>query len=865
MRFLHPEYLALGVLVLWFWRAGRARGLSVRVRCVVGILLVLSLSGLQIYGGSAPLAVVFVLDSSDSMADRSNGALSRVNELAAGAARGDRAGLVVFGAQPALERRFDSPLSVRQIASQITGSRTDISTALRLAGSVLPREGYRRIVLVSDGRETVGHAVGEAALAAADGIAVDVAVPEAAASPEKPPFVTHVSAPAMVRVGEPFFVAAGIEGSAGSQVDVLLSREAEPAVRRRVVIPGSGSTNVTFSDQRQYTGAYPYRVSVRRVDGGAGGDDFSEAAADVGAVVAVSGASKVLYVSPLNGALTSMFRANGFEVTDVRPSSVPRSVDALSGYDAVVLDDVPATALETAQASAVARHVQEQGAGLLVLGGPESLDAASLAEGPLGPVLPVDLRRRSGQRAPAMAMVLIFDKSGSMADVVAGVPKIELARQAVAKVFGVVPAADAVGVIAFDSSPIPIAELSSGHDPALVAERLRTLEPGGATAIAPAVQMAGDWLRAPVAATFSKRHVLLVSDGRSTPADAARLEAAVRGRGFELSVVALGADSDRAFLGRLAAATGGRAYFPEDLRALPLIVAREAARVAGGRIVEQPFVVRTAPHPVLTGIDRDRMPRMGGYVVSASKPAAETILRSHLDDPILSGWRAGLGKVAVFTADLRSPWSAQLRTWNQSSVLWVQSLRWLARTADDGVLDVRFAEADGSMRVTIDAEDTDGRLLNRLDGHAQVRTPSGMQMELALTSSAPGQYTMAIPLTEPGPHVVSIAARDPDTQVEHRILRGFYWSADAERPRGVDRDALARIAASGRGRVLEGSQSPFTAARPAEYFDVWQWLTGAALLIFVGDVLFRRTDLAMLLAPLLRRRRTAPRIDRNAA
>lgn len=867
MRFLHPGYLALGLVVLWLWQTGRARGIPARLRCVVGILLVLGIGGLQIYGGRAPLSVMFVLDSSDSMAGRSSSALSRVNRLAAGAARGDRAGLVVFGAQPALERRLEAPLAVPRIASQIVGSGTDISAALRLARAALPRDGYRRIVLVSDGRESTGHASAEAALTAADGIALDVAVPDAGAraSAEKPTLVTHVSAPPAARVGEPYSITAGIEGPSGTNVEILLTRDADSTVRRRIVIPQSGLATAVFTDQRKFSGVYQYRVSVRGAGAGGARDEFAEAAPELGAVVAVSGAAQVLYVSATDSGLAAVLRANGFSVAHVRPSLLPRVPNGLAGYDAVVLDDVPATALDTAQASAIARHVREQGAGLLVLGGPRSLDAASVAEGPLGPLLPIDLRPRSGQRAPAMAIVLVFDKSGSMADPVAGVPKIELARQAVGKVFGVVPATDAVGVIAFDGSPIPIAQLSNGHDPAAVADRLRALEPGGATAIAPAVSMAGEWLRAPSAAPFSKRHVLLISDGRSTPSDAARLEAAVRGRGFELSVVALGADSDRGFLGRLASASGGRAYFPEDLRDLPLIVAREAARVSGGRAVEEPFVLRSVAHPVLNGIDRDRLPRMGGYVVSASKPTAETILRSHLGDPILSGWRAGLGKVVVFTADLRGSWSAELRRWNQASLLWVQAVRWLARATDDGVLDATFTEDNGSMQVAIDAQEADGRLLNLLDARAQLRTPSGRQTELALRSSAPGQYTVTIPLTEPGAHVVSIAARDPETHVEHRVMRGFYWAAAAERPRGVDRNALAALAAAGHGRVLDGTRSPFTDARPSDYRDVWPWLTGLALLLFVGDIVFRRTNASMLATLFSRRRRRTRHTDRNAA
>ncbi len=59
-----------------------------------------------------------------------------------------------------------------------------------------------------------------------------------------------------------------------------------------------------------------------------------------------------------------------------------------------------------------------------------------------------------------MSFVLVFDKSGSMADLAGGVPKIELARQSVMKVLDVIPPSDPFGVIAFDAAPTIVAPLS---------------------------------------------------------------------------------------------------------------------------------------------------------------------------------------------------------------------------------------------------------------------------------------------------------------------------------------------------------------------------------------------------------------------
>jgi Ca-activated chloride channel family protein len=846
MRFLHPEYLLLLLLAGWCWHmarlapAMRRRG-PIGARWGVVALLVLSAAGLEFRGGEDAMSVLYLLDRSDSMAGASS--IERINASAAGARAGDRAGVIVFGANAVLERRLGPVRPVREIASEVVGAATDIEAALRLARATLPREGTRRIVLVSDGRETTGSASTEAAGAASEGVPIDVVEGDEPDDAARQTRVATVSAPPSVRAGEPFVVVAEVDGAPRTQVEVLWHRDREPAVVREAVIPDSGRTAVAFHDQHRAPGLHVYRATIRSP-----GDDEAIAATEhsAGAIVSVAGKTNVLYVSAGSGLLSAMLTANDFQVTSVPPASAPRAAHAMAAYDAIVLDDVPPSALDAPQAAAIAQHVEQRGGGLLVLGSERSLEAGALMEGPLGPLLPVDLRPRSGRRSPAAALVVVFDKSGSMADTAGGVPKIEIARQAVAKVLGVLPGTDAFGVIAFDAAPVAIAQMATGHNVQGMTARLRAVDAAGATRIAPAVELARDWLRSPAAAGFAKRHVLLVSDGRTTADDAARVEAAVRGAGFELTVVALGPESDRRLLGRLADVTGGRAYFPADLAQLPLILAREASRVAGGRLVEERFAIRTSAHPVVAGLEQYGLPDLDGYVVSASKPTAETILTSHLDDPILSSWRVGLGRAAVFTADLRGSWSARMRSWKGFTPLWVQALRWVARTSDSDALHVTFEPAGDRMQLVVEAEDSGGRFLNLLNGQVYINTPGDETLESTLRNVAPGRYASSIPLREPGPYAVTIAARRQHGSVEERLVRGFYWSADAEQLNlGADMTALKQLAGATGGTVLTAGQSPFAMNRAATYIQVWPWLTTAALLLFVGEIVGRRFGLLL--------------------
>jgi hypothetical protein len=77
----------------------------------------------------------------------------------------DTAGVLVFGADAAIETRPNSQIDLRQVQAVVGVERTDIASAIRLGTAAFPETGQKRLVLLSDGNENVGDAM--SALAAA--------------------------------------------------------------------------------------------------------------------------------------------------------------------------------------------------------------------------------------------------------------------------------------------------------------------------------------------------------------------------------------------------------------------------------------------------------------------------------------------------------------------------------------------------------------------------------------------------------------------------------------------------------------------------------------------------------------------------
>jgi Mg-chelatase subunit ChlD len=830
-------FVLVAVLVLlgleWRLRPGPWRS----PRTVAAALLAVAVMNPRIPWGEAPRAIVFALDTSDSMAARRADAMGALARGTSGMRGGDRAGLVVFGADATIERPLDrAPLGGAAPGARTLATGTNLERALRTARAGLPADGSGRVVLVSDGRETAGDARVEARAARAAGVPVDVVTLRDTAAVTTRAAVTQVTAPPTVHLGEPFDIAATVEGRPGAMATVVFEAGGAVLERRPIVLPARGAAVVALTVRPAQPGLSVYRASV----------EASELLADLsddtaGAVVAVEGEPRLLSVS--ESGVSAAVAPAGYRVDSASPADLPRTTGALAAFDAVVLDDVDISRLDAAQRRALAQHV-EQGGGLFVLGSARSLLPLDGAD-PLEAALPVDLRPRRGGRAPGLALVVVFDKSGSMDDRIDGAPRIEFARQAAQRVLASLPPTDAVGVIAFDATAVEVAELRAGHDAAALAERLGRVRPSGATAMAPALERAVAWLSAPAMASYARRLVLLVSDGRTSPSDQARARSALR-PGIELSTVALGDEADRVFLSDLARAAGGRAFYPRRLGELPALAAREAVRVSGGHVVEERFALQPGAHPVLAGLDLGALPNLDGYVVSVPRTGADVALRAPLGDPILATWRHGLGKVAVYTADLRSPWSAGLRTWPQGPALLAQTARWVSRRVDHPFLHVETVERNGQLRLVVDARGEDGTFLSGLDVRAGGRTPAGSALDMALIPSAPGLYEGTATLTEPGPYVFDIAATSGDGRVDARVQRGVYWSAPRERGGEVDRTQLAEIARLSGGRELAGGDDPFGGPRPRDRRETRPLLAAAALTAFLVYVL------------LPSRRRTAP-------
>jgi uncharacterized membrane protein len=751
MAFTQPLFLLLLITLPYFiylgWpkgHYGRGRAWAALVlRCLIVLFVILSLAGAQSVHGGDELAVVFLVDVSDSVSEvEQERALAFVEEALAALGPDDRAALVLFGADALVERPMMAGVdALGEVASIPRTYQTDLEGAIRLGMALFPAGAARRMVILSDGRPTLGEAEQAVRLAQSQGIQVDVVSLSSTLleGEQVEAWISDIAAPGRLHQGEEFTLA--VTARATADVDAVLTVLAgDHVVAQRAVHLNPGDNTFAVPLAAGEPGFAPFRAYLAPA-----GDVYVQNNA-LSAFSLVEGPPRVLLVLPTiggeaeGGALAAALQAAGLEVIEITTGGLPSDPASLAEYAAVVLVNTQAKDFSPRALAALQSYVRDLGGGLVAVGGPNAYGVGGWYSTPLEETLPVDMSIQDTERFPPMAIVIVIDKSGSMAAQEGGVQKIRLAGEAAARVAELITELDEITVIAFDDRPADVIGPLPGSQRDEVIDRVIRLQAGGGGIyVREGLQAALGYLEDSDKAV---RHIILLADGSdSEHQEGVRelVEERIAGQGITLSSVAIGAGQDLRFLEDIADLGGGRYYFTNRAANLPVIFAEETQLAMRSYVVEEPFYpALTAVSPILTGIDA--VPQLAGYVATTPKPAGRVILTTHQNDPLLAIWQYGLGRAVAWTSDATGRWAQRWVTWDAFSRFWAQVVRWTIVERAEVPVEMMVRMEGEVAHVTVDAQDEDGAFVNGLDAGVSIVGPDGDPVQIELVQTAPGRY-----------------------------------------------------------------------------------------------------------------------------
>src|SRR5215216_3357095 len=107
--------------------------ISLILRVVMLLLVILALAGMQTVRAADKLAVVFLMDVSDSVGQTAREAeIDYVREAMSSMAPEDLAGVIVFGGEAAVERQLSAVRELGPLRSTPSSGNTDLAEAIRL-------------------------------------------------------------------------------------------------------------------------------------------------------------------------------------------------------------------------------------------------------------------------------------------------------------------------------------------------------------------------------------------------------------------------------------------------------------------------------------------------------------------------------------------------------------------------------------------------------------------------------------------------------------------------------------------------------------------------------------------------------------
>ena len=827
--------------------AGRRRAALI-VRALLLGLLVFAVAGLQAVLPVNRLATVFVVDLSDSVGNVGReDALAFLRDTLKEKPDGDVAGIVAFGKDALVERLPSELKDIDRIASAPVKSATDIGSALRLATALFPDDAQKRIVLLSDGNDTTGSGQAEAALAASRGVRIETRTIGLGNADEV--LVERLTTPSTARLGESVEAVAEIRSSVAQAATVRLFADGTLVATQPVDLE-AGVTRVTFDVKPTEAGFHTFRAVVE-----AARDTFSQNdRADSNTIV--KGEPRTLVLAGNDAVATELIAAlqgQREQVDKIVPEALPTDFAGLATYDSIVLVDVPRIRLSDTQLAALQVYVRDLGKGLVMVGGPDSFGAGGYQKTPLEETLPVDMGVRDRQKQPDIALVVVIDKSGSMAAChcntfdrssgsgIAGVQKVDIGKEAILRAAAALTERDELGVVAFNESAhwvVHTAPLGTISD---LQGQIAGIRADGQTNIFAGLDQAVQSLEG---VTAARRHIILLTDGWSTSGQYDAILAKMKADGITLSTVGAGGGANP-FLEQLAKQGGGRYYAAANPASIPDIFLKETQQVSGQQIVEEPFFpIQTSSSPILRGLDQG-YPKLLGYNGTTAKSAAQTVLVTSRDDPLLAQWQYGLGRAVAWTSDSTGRWAKDWLGWSGFNRFFSQLVSWTFPGEETDGIEARLDTVDGRSSLHVESVEADG---SPRDFYATTATVVGPDLEpktVNLTQAAPGAYEAPLGELDPGAYAVRVTQTRPGTSALGRTIGLVAPTAAEYRLIGTDEPFLAALRSVTGGTQIQTAKDPWVhdLTATSHSTDLWPLLLILAMLLWPLDIALRRVSI----------------------
>lgn len=811
------------LLVYLYSRKNRKREyyLIAGLRTAIFCLLIVALAIPQILLPVKGETVIFLVDRSQSVKNTDDKALEWIEKSINSKDKEDAFAIVTMGKDTFLEQALgDRQTVISEFNTKIDGQETNIEAGIQFASSIIPKDAAGRIVLLSDGNETIGSSKEAAKLLKNRRIELDHVILNNGLREDMS--LSALNVPSTLYKGEQAQISLQIDSNASKKAKVRISINHQEVLTELVDVK-EGKNIYQFSYIVEEPG-----MAIFKGELSAENDAFIENNT-MYTVTNVKGTPKILVVQGKEaGQLDSILNEAGLLVDVITPEKLPTVLSGYLPYQSIIFNNVSATLISENQMLLMEQAVKEFGTGFVMAGGEESFGLGGYFKTPIERLLPVDMDIKGKNEMPSLGLVIVLDRSGSMEG-----NKLELAKEAAARSVELLREEDTLGFIAFDDRPWVIVETGPLKDKKDAVDKILSVTAGGGTEIYSSLEMAYKELED---LKLQRKHIILLTDGQSTGGIYESLIEAGKGNNITLSTVAIGSDADRALLEDLATQGSGRFYDVIDASVIPSILSRETVMATRTYIEDHPFYPVISSNEEWISLAQDGVPQMNAYIATTPKSRAHVPFSSEKEDPVLAEWQYGMGRTIAFTSDFSGRWSGDWARWDK----WPMFINHLVtRTLPQYETEpykISLGKSDGNTIVTLE-----GYTNNSLPIEASVLSESGKEIEANAKLVAPGKYELIMPDSN-GLYFINIKQTNQAGET-HVFQTGFTVPYSHEYLlKGTNKELLNEIVKITGGKELSIEKETFRKTSYKSYTrqSISHWLIFLAFLLFFTEITIRR-------------------------
>lgn len=610
--------------------------------------------------------------------------------------------IVCFGKDAVtLTKMGDDIVSVKN--AEVDDSATDITSAIKYASELFSDGVIKRMVLISDGKQTDTEGMG-GFISAVEGLtAQDI-------------YIDAMYLDNNISVNSPEVQINGVEYTKStylnheSSVSVLLqsniNTEAIASIYKKnesgeyskidyvELELNEGFNVVNFDLDTSADGIYEYKVDVFSKD------DYSSYNNEYMLAQSVSGKRKVLLLTEKEDDIVTAKQLYGdlaeidtYFVTEkmevllgldmlktpearkenniylLSPHTkdkLPVTIEAMCAYDEILISNADVRNIEnfTAFVDVVDKAVSDFGKSLVTMGDNKIQNKSDDILKALEDMLPV---KYGNYDQDAKFLAIILDTSRSMENA----NHYTMAKTAAKQLVSLLAPTDYVAVIGFNGDVEVEVMPTLAKDKEAIMAKIDSLDVKQGTRLDAGLKRSFDLLKD--YESLENKQVMLISDGMSyTLDDDSPVSTAQQmyEEGIIVSSINLATVESKLTMERIAIAGGGSFYFAEDSEDIGELILQEVANEITETVVERPtdVIIKRKSDSSISGIAE--FPQINGYIFGKAKSSATTVIAAkhiktsatgvakEVEVPLYTYWKYGEGKVASLMTDMTGDWMA---------------------------------------------------------------------------------------------------------------------------------------------------------------------------------------------------------------